>query len=328
MEEKIISNGISDYWYDSCYATKVNIFQTFYSSFQILFHFDSLNWVAIELLILVPIFFRLYGFGIQQKLTKFYNKTRLQLIYFLFYFSFVTLLCSILHIIFPREPACLTWNGKDIEPLRYDYESPSAIVMFSVILFLMFVSADFTEWLGATIIAGFFFLGTALSAILSGAQSISQVIISMAFGAWVFYLFNFLPPVCIPIFIVLIIVIGLSLLIPVLRLTDANRYAVADAATGIRAALLLIITLALYIQFALTSGSFNWFEVKWRGVTMLESNEDSMAVIPGILRVTEDQFGKRLNRDIIYSLVAFVLVLIASILCTLLINDYFLFNSA
>lgn len=322
-DDFIISNGIGDDWFNRCYATSTGFFQTFYSSLQFIFHFDSLNWVVIELLFITPIFFRLYGFGVQQKLTKFYNQARIQLITFLFYFSFITVLSCILQYLLPRSPACLKWDGLNLSPLRSDYSSPSVIIMLTAILFLMFFTPSQQRWSIITVTVFLFFLLATISSILCGCNSIYQALCSLCIGFWAFFIFNFLPLIFIPIFSAAIAIFALFLFIPVLfKGGDASD--ISCATTGMRAFFLLIVTMFLFFEYVYSIDHFDWFEIKWRGVKITPSQEDSVAIIPGVLKVTEeDRFGRKLKRDIISSAVAFIIVLCCNCMSVLLLKYTF-----
>ncbi|EAY20910.1 hypothetical protein TVAG_437360 [Trichomonas vaginalis G3] len=303
-----LTNGIGDDWFNKC-CESYTVFKAFYASFKMIFHFDSLNWIAIELLIIMPIFFRLYGFGIQQNLTRFYNKSRLQILNFLFFFSFITVFSILLQYLMPRSPACLIWDGNDLNPSRPDNGSPSVIIMLTTILFLMFLRADFKGWILVIIFAGFFFIMTTISSILSGSSSIFQALLSVCFGCWVFYVFNFLPPVFVPIVYLLISIAVVTIFGPeVVRYNKAASYL---AKSGIRSTFLLTVTVILYILNAKSIDGFKWFQIQWYDGLLTSSKDDSVAIIPTVLRVTdEDRFGRKLNKDIIYSVIAFVAVLI------------------
>ena len=321
---EITSNGIGDGWFDMCCAVPTTVFQTFFSSFQFIFHFDSLNWVVIELLIIMPIFFRLYGFGIQQKLTKFYNKARFQLITFLFYFSFITVFSCVLQYLLPRSPACQKWNGLDLEPLRTDYGSPSVIIMLSAILFLMFFTYSDNHWTAINICFLIFLLVITISAVLSGTNSIFQAFASLCIGFWFFFLFNFLPLIFLPASTLIIGIVALALFLPVIWGENYTSAELSCATNGVRAVLLLIVTCILFIEYAYSIDNFQWFQIKWRGVTITNGNEDSVAVIPGVLKFTdEDRFGKKLIKDIIWSIILFFVVLICNCLSVSLLKYNF-----
>jgi len=317
-----LTNGISDEWYNACHASSYSIFQTIYSSFSLLFHFDSLNWVVLELLILLPVFFRLYGFGIQQKLTKFYNKVRLQLITFLFYFSFTTVLSCIIHFLLPQNAACAKWDGVSLTPFRSDFMSPSSLLILVTLFFLMFFDSEFGYGLIVSSLFGIFFIGATVSSILCGSASILQATISISIGAWFYFMFSFLPLICMPIFIAGAFLISLYLFVPILVSPNSSDYFLRYCALpGVRASILLLFSMFLIIQFASSYDDFKWTKLNWEGLKTYGSHEDSVAMIPGIIRIfDEDVFGKRLLRDIIFSSIAFIAVLMSNVASNQLFN--------
>lgn len=318
-----ISNGIADNWFNRCCAINTSVFNSFFITFKLIFHFDSLNWIAIELLIIIPIFFRLYGFGIQQKLTKFYNKARLQILNFLFYFSLITVISALLQFLMPRNPACLQWDGANLVPLRNDFGSPSIIIMLTTILFLMFLKADFTGWKIVIIVVGFFWFFTTTSSVLSGCSSIFQALLSVCFGSWIFFTFNFLPPIFVIISYVVIATLAFTYFIPevvkafkeslrgIPELHDAyKRYLLNISTMGIRSTVLLTIIIILFILNARSIDGFKWFEMQWYEGLLTRAKDDSIAIIPQVMKITEeDKFDKKITKDIIFSLIAFVAVL-------------------
>ena len=322
INKESLSNGIGDEWYNKCLASSNPLFKIIYSSFSILFHFDSLNWIVLELLILLPVFFRLYGFGIQQKLTKFYNKVRLQLIKFLFYFSLSSVLSCILHFLIPRPPSCVKWDGIKFSPFESEFTSPSSLIILIIIFFLMFLHSDFVYGFKITFLFGFFFISATISSILSGSSSINQTIFSIAIGSWVYFLCSFLPLISIPIIILFISILSFYFFLPILFSINPSEYFLRQCALpGIRASLLLLISVFLFFQYAHSFNDFKWTQLNWNALQIFGSNEDSVAIIPGILRITEeDSFGKKLNQDIIASTIAFIAVLISNIISQQLFN--------
>lgn len=315
MNEPIITNGVSDNWFDSCHATASNFFRPIYSSFQLLFHFDSMNWIILELLLLLPVFFRLYGFGVQQKLSKFYTEARSQLIHFMFLFSLASVICPILQLFLPRSAGCITWDGLNYTPLRNgNYQSPSYdIVLITILLFLL-ISVEIGTWYIASTIAVFFFIAILLSSILSGSQTVSQALFSVAVASWLFFSFRFLPPIARPIAGITVFLFGfVYFIIEIVKLGRDDILVQACAVPGIRGCLLMVVNMALFFRYVFSQDNYNWFALSWHQSGESSSGSNIRAIIPGVIMVgSGDMFGKRLIKDIIDSSVAFIVVLICN----------------
>ena len=315
MDEQIITNGICYNWFDGCLACKPSIFQPIFSSYQFIFHFDGLLCIITELLVLLPTFFRFYGFGVQQKLAKFYNNSRYQLIIFLFLFSLSAVLCSDFQIFLPQPPACVTWDGLNYEPIRPNYLSPSlTIVLITIIICFIFTISIFTSaiWLIYIVILTFIYLFAIISAILSGTQTINQVLLSMALGFWLFYLYRFLPPIFIPVSSTLFLVCSMILFI--YEIIDKGRkddFVKLTVVHGLRGCILLIFSIYLLIRHSKSNSNFNWFKISWSKGYNPDGTTIGGAVVPSVVDVgTGDLFGNRLKKDMIDSFLLFVAVLL------------------
>ena len=317
---KVVTNGISDGFFDSCLARSPNVFQPIFSSFRLLFTFDSLNWILVELLLLLPIFFRLYGFGIQQKLTKFYNTTRNYLIHIMYLFGISTVTCSGLQLLFESRPACVVWDGTNYQHFVDSYVAPSLDLVVITILMCILSTVLLGMWHNTKasmfevvfyVIAVLFYVIVFSSTFLSGTITINQAIFSVALGVWLFFLFRILPPVFVPLFSILLICISLGFFISIIisqgRFADCVRLSVVP---GIRGCLLLAVHMGLYLRYVSAQDNFTWFRASWMEETGANSDE-CIAVIPGIVNVANvDVFGKRLKKDIFDSAIAFIAVLV------------------
>ena len=308
---KVFTNGISDSWQSSCQLHFSFFFQPIYSSFQLLFHFDSLNWVLLELLIILPLFFRLYGFGIQQKLSKFYGEVRNQLLNFMYLFATSVVVCSILQLLLPQPPVCATWDGVNYLPLRKLYMTPSTDIVVLSMLSCIFAFAQISIWRKASIAMAGFFVFLFLSAIFSGSSTVCQAIFSASIGIWLFFTFRFLPHISMPIFAGLLIICGGTYFgIYIGKNGVDNDLVFSSAIPGLRGCLQLAVNLCLYLRFALRNDDFNWFEVKWGNRNDSDSTSEGGAVIPNVLTGGEsDAFGKVLRTDVFDSVIAFLVVL-------------------
>jgi hypothetical protein len=312
------TSGISDSWFDSCLAVDSTVFSSIFSAFQLLFHFDSLNFILVELLLLLPVFFRLYGFGVQQKLTKFYDETRSQLIRFMYLFGLSTVLCSTLQLLLRQSPACISWDGVNYLPLHTKYASPNLDIAVIAILMCILISVTLGIGSLASIVAFLFFAGVFVAAILSGTATVNQALLSSSLGAWLFFTFRFLPPIFVPACAALVSVPSLAYAIVfIVEEGKESEIVAASVVPAIRGCLLLIVNIALYLRFVRVQEDFQWTRVVWdRGDV---SSSGSGAVIPDVVTGTGDSFGKKLTRDIFDSGIAFIAVLA----CNQFVAQYF-----
>lgn len=329
---EVLTNGISDGFFDSCQARSANVFQPLFASFRLLFNFDPLNWILVELLLLLPIFFRLYGFGIQQKLTRFYNTMRNHLIHIMYLFGISTVTCSGLQLLFQSRPACVVWDGVNYKDFVDLYVAPSLDLVVITILVCILSTVLFRMWHSsrATLFQVIFYAIVVLmyiivfaSTFLSGTITINQAIFSVALGVWLFFLFQFLPPVFVPVLSLVLLCISMVFFIIKVRssgrFSDSVRLCVVP---GIRGCLVLAVHMGLYLRYVWEQDSFNWFRASWMEETGDDSSEIK-AVIPGVVMVQNaDVFGNRLKRDIRDSAIAFVAVLA----CNMFVTRYFKFT--
>ena len=313
MDEPILTNGICDNWFDGCLACKPTIFQPIFSSYQFIFHFDGLLCIVTELLVLLPTFFRFYGFGVQQKLAKFYNNSRYQLIIFLFLFSLSAVLCSDFQIFLPQPPGCVTWDGLNYEPFRPNYLSPSlTIVLITIIICFIFTLPILVSAIWFIYVSILFYLFAIISAILSGTQTINQTLLSMAFGFWLFYLYRFLPPIFIPVSSTLFLIFSFILFIyEIVEKGRDNDFVKLTIVHGLRGCILLIFSIYLLIRHSKSTSNFNWFKINWSKGYDPDGTTIGGAVVPSVVDVgTGDLFGNRLKKDMIDSFLLFFAVLL------------------
>jgi hypothetical protein len=314
------TSGLSDAWFDRCQAVGSEAFHLIFSAFQLLFHFDTLNFILGELLLLLPVFFRLYGFGVQQKLTRFYNETRAQLLRFMYLFAISTVLCSILQLLLCQTPACMTWDGINYSPLRLTYSSPNLDIVVITILACILITVTIKVLSVASVVAGLFFIGVFVSAVLSGNVTIDQALLSSGIGSWLFFTFRFLPPLFVPLAAVVLAVPSLGYY-AMWILEEGNDAVVVSASVvpGIRGCLLLAVNVFLYFRFVRRQENFKWRGVNWDRGRASSSDSSVVAVIPDVIPSGGDMFGTRLKWDIIDGIIAFVFVLA----CNQFVAQYF-----
>ena len=308
----IIRNGISDSWLCKCSVGAREVFGPFYSSFSLLFNFDAVNWFVFELLLLLPIFFRLYGFGLQYKLTNFYNETRRQLIQFQFLFGLSATLCTILQIYIPQAPACVEWDGLNYTPLCSNYVSPSIPIVLVTILLFTISSIKSNKRIFTIIGSSIILIFLIISSILSGTTSISQAILSFVVGTFFISIYRFLPPIFVPFSSIISIILGLVVFIIDLKKIDLESSQAQNSdIPGICSCYLLCTNLYLFFRFVSYQNNYGWFTTHWVKVDASSSGSLATAVIPGVVDTKNvDEFGQRLSRDIIDGAICFLALLI------------------
>lgn len=307
----VFTNGISDNWRSACQLHLSWFFQPIYSSFQLLFHFDSLNWILLELLIILSLFFRLYGFGVQQKLSKFYGEVRNQLLSFMYLFASGIVVCGVLQLMLPQPPVCAAWDGVEYAPLRAQYMTPSADIVVLSMLSCLFAFAQVSVWRKASVVICAFFVFLFLSAIFSGSSTVCQALLSASIGAWLYFAFRFLPHIAVPIIGgMLILGGGTYFAVWIAKKGVKNNLVISSAIPGLRGCMQLAVNMCLYLRFALRNPNFNWFGFRWESRNNSDDGSDGGAVIPNVLTGGEsDAFGKLLRTDVIDGAIAFLVVL-------------------
>lgn len=313
MMDKIVTNGMSDNWFDACLSYQNEFFSPIYSSFQFLFHFDGLVCIITELLVLLPAFFRFYGFGIQQKLARFYNNARYQLIIFLYLFSLSVVICSDLQIVLLQPPACATWDGLNYQPFVEKYQSPSfTIVLTTIFICFLFSLPLFisTIWYLFSALLIFFYIFLLLSSILSGSATINQAIFGVSLGCWLFFTHRFFPPILVPIISFTASFMSLIfLIIKVCQFGVDNTFVTLSVVPGIRGCCLLVLCGFLFLRLVKSGLGFSIFTVQWSR-RVLNDESSCEAVVPTVIGGHGDVFGNRLKYDIRDGIIAFVSVLI------------------
>lgn len=317
-------NANSDNWYDRCLKMDGRVLQAIAQAFNRIFQFDCIVTVVYLILIIFPILFKIYGFGVQQRLRNFYDSSRLVFIEFLFLCSFSVDLCTIIHLCIKQPMPCITWNGRDLDPFSHSSRTPSHELIITFILCIGVWSLKIGIPLVRRTICITIVILECVSNVLSGYASISQALISLAFGFWVTFLFNFLPPVGIPI-------IGFVALVSSCCLFGVNfskySWETSLIKTSLhlcaRGAISLFISCLLQLRFGFAREEFDWQKVSW-GPGWGKGNEGSSddVVVPSMIKENaRDDFGNVLKIDLIDSIVAFVLFLIGNAALNFNSND-------
>jgi hypothetical protein len=317
-------NAVSDNWFDRCMKTDNRLLAAIVQAFSRVFQFDCIVTIIYLILIIFPILFKIYGFGIQQRLRNFYNSSRLIIIEFLFLFSFSVDLCTIIHLCIQQPMPCVIWNGRDLSPLTHSSRTPNHELIVVFILCIGVWSLKIGIPLVRRTICVAIVLLECVAAVLSGYSSISQALISLTFGVWIIFLFNFLPPVGIPVigsvaFVSSCVLFGVTF--------PKYQWSTALIKTSLhlcaRGAISLFISCILLLRFGFAREEFDWHKVSW-GLGWKNNKEGSSddVVIPSMIRESfKDDFGSVLKTDLIVSIIAFILFLICNTLLNLNLGD-------
>lgn len=305
----LIANGIGDDPFNRCLAVGTSVFGPMFSVVEIILHSDMINWLLIELIILFPLFFRLYGFGFQNKITEFYFNTRQQLIIAMSTISLATVLCSMLQFYCPQPSACVYWNGLSYEPYKVPVLNPNNNIVCGTLLACTLVVLGKKSWLLRGLICFLVTFFIYLASLLCGAVSLNQCISSISLGVWLFFFFRILSP-----FFALVVnfIFAIAGFVIFIIPNVGADYAYKETIVGIRGCLLLVLLSGLYIRFCMRQPDFKWFKLNINTGPRQEGIDMDGALIPRVRKAAEmDTLGSRLTRDIIEGAIAFLLVIIA-----------------
>jgi hypothetical protein len=169
-------------------------------------------------------------------------------------------------------------------------------------------------------VAGLFFVGVFVSAVLSGNATIGDALMSSAIGSWLFFTFRFLPPILVPLCAAVLAVPSLAYYaLWTIEEGKAAPVVYASVVPGIRGCLLLAVNVVLYFRFVRRQDDFRWRGVNWDRTRASSGDGPMIAVIPDVIKGGGDTFGTRLRWDIIDGIIAFVVVLA----CNQFVGQYF-----
>ncbi|EAY02890.1 hypothetical protein TVAG_168920 [Trichomonas vaginalis G3] len=315
MNGAIPMNGVSDSLFDCCLQNDNKIVQAISLAFDRMFQFDCVLTVDYLILIIFPILFKIYGFGVQQRLRNFYDTARLIFIEFIFLCSFSVSLTTIIHLFIKQPMACVTWDGRTIAPAFNGSRSPNHEIIIIMILGLgvwfLKVGYDKVRKLITIVVIAV----ECVSTVFAGCASISQALISVAFGFWVVFLFKFIPPIGIPILGVFTIIISITLFIFTYKHYIWNALMLRQSMhLCVRGFISLVISICLELRFGFGREDFDWMKISWGSHWSNQSTEDDdEVVIPSMIKENiRDDFGKLLKNDLIDSVIAFIVFLLGN----------------
>lgn len=308
-------NAVSDHWFDQCFDISNNLMASVSNAFDRLFQYDCIVTVGFQILIIFPVLFKIYGFGVQQRLRKFYDTSRGLFISFLFLCSFSMAICTLIHLWIQQPMPCLIWDGRTLSPGNNSSRSPNEELIIILILARAIWSLKFGHSFFRKLTCITIVLLDYTAALLSGVSSISQIILSVSIGFWIMCLYELLPPIGIPISCVL----GILAMVTVFSLNYPRYGFQSDLICKslhycIKSTIVLAISCLLQLRFGFSRDSFDWFAVGW-GPRWKTNDSDSSddVIIPSMVREAPvSDFGKVLKFDLIDSLIAFILFLLGN----------------
>ena len=311
----LILNALTDNWFDCCMKMDWRVLPAIAQAFNRMFQFDCVITVDYLILIIFPILFKIYGFGVQQRLRNFYDSSRLVFIEFLFLCSFSVILSSIMHIWIQQPMPCITWDGRNVKIFEHSSRTPNP----EIIMIFILAWGVWSLKIGIPLIRKFIcvtiFLLECTASILSGYSSISQILISIVIGMWIVFLFNFLPPIGIPT-IGFASIIGAAIIFGISfpKFNWDTELIKSSFHLCIRGIISLLICCLLQLRFGFARDEFDWSKINW-GLGWGNPNEGSSddVVIPSMIRENvKDDFGKILKIDLTDSIIAFVVFLLGN----------------
>jgi len=305
-------SAISDNYYDSCLYDPGNSYFAIAESFRRFLHFDCIVTLILQLLIILSVLFKIYGFGMQQPLRIFYNKVRFGLIKMLSLFSFAAGFCAICNLWFDIQPACLKWDQTQIYTFSRSWRTPNIDNIVTLILSLSFFSMKMNWFTG--ILVSMFIIVDCFSSLKIGAVTINGLIITEFLGVWIFCLFEFLPTIAIPLLNLIIIICNIVLFVPKSGLYQAKINTAMDSLhLALRGPFVIIISQILLLGHAKNQDDFDWFDSDGFSLSNQDSDDIFKAEIPRMqTKIRTHDFGEILKRDLYYSSIGFLAFLIGN----------------
>jgi len=301
-------NSISDHWFDCCLYSPNPIFDAISLALNRIFQYDCIVTVVFLILIIFPILFKIYGFGLQQRLRDFYDSSRIVFINFLFLCSFSMAISTIVHLWIQQPMPCITWDGRSISPSKNGSRTPNEEIIVLLILVESIWSLKIGMAFLCKIISILLFGTHCYSSIISGYSSISQVCVSISLGLWIIFLIKFLPPIGLPIFgffatagvggLFFVLFPKYKWDLPIIR---------ESLQICLRSSIVLIASCILLIRFANARREFKWMRLSWGfgwGATTADVMDE--VIVPSMIKEAPlDDFGNILTTDLIDGCVCF-----------------------
>lgn len=324
----IIFNGISDSWTDRCYYVDSTFIDAVASAFNHLFRYDCFFFIEFLTLIIFPIFFKIYGSGLQQRLRLFYDHSRLIFINLAILCCLTLSISTIMHLLVHQSPPCAIWDGKNIIPFRSSSKTPHESLILIFLIFEFSLTIDIELKLFFIISSSLFTFLYILILLLSGNTSFSQILISIFVATWIFALHKFNPPI-VKVFLsfTMAIITLIFFAITYSKLNWLNVFNHEAFHNSFRASFGLIASNLLFIHFSKQRKHFNWLKTNWvLNKHLWVNGESNDAIIPSTSSESQkDDFGNLLTYDLIGGIFGFILYLTGDLILYYLDRHFFIY---
>ncbi|EAY22215.1 hypothetical protein TVAG_093890 [Trichomonas vaginalis G3] len=307
-------SAISDKWYDVCHTKARGGMIGITETYRRTIHYDAIVTIIAIILIILPMLFKIYGFGLQTQLRNFYNRLVLNFCFYENLIGLGALVCSIFHIYINQQPACLRWDKNKTYFLRGQFRSPSPDLVTMTILASAIISYTPKFKIARYSIATIILVLDIFAQIYGGLSSYAGAVSSVALEFWVICFSKFVPPCTFTAFNIVVIILALSAVIySSIKFeydADNNRDSHYLAIRGMLAA---IMAQVFYVNYGLSREDFNWMGSDWTE-ELEENDSDSGAEIPKMDTGAKTvDFGKVLNGDLYCGCIDFIIFLSGNI---------------
>lgn len=302
MDKRYYLHGISDGWFDACLYRGSMFSDAVCETFRRICHFDTLFTVSLEAMIILSVLFRIYGFGLQQKLRDFYNNLRFLFLKFAIILSLGAAVTAACHLTLKQQPACVQWANAGIMSIANTWRTPDNDLLVVIIICSTMAKAKIANiWIRSSA-AVLLILTYSVCSVCSGYAAISQVLITWSIGAWLILFVGFIPPAAVPGLQAFVILVDAILFGVNYRIYKWDYIMRSTMHLAVRGILTVAISMYLFIRYAMTRKHFQWLNVKW-GEKWRDHDDSSGddAIIP---RMADQnwvaiEFGTMLKRDMI-----------------------------
>lgn len=307
-------SAISDDKWNGCLYKPSEFIKTVAETYRRTVHFDSIVTIFCIILIIMPMLFKIYRFGIQTQLRAFYNRLYLNFSHYLTTIGLMTELASLVHLFINQQPACIRWENGQLKYNTGSLRVPHLDLLLACLLAEALISYK-TRMIIMRFVVGFLFVALdVVGMILNGCTSVCGALSSVFFALWVICYTKFMPP------IVLSGTCGVVTLISLITLFVVKGqypdgfgfYNLKDTYfICLRGIFVTVISQIMYIQYGITRDDFKWIGAKWtEELGNDESDSGNVAEIPRMDVGTKSvDFGKTLSRDLSFGILSFGLFL-------------------
>ena len=176
---------IDDDWWNVCRADDIPFFTALAETFRRTIHYDTVSTVLCIILLVLPMLFKIYGFGVQTQLRAFYNRLYSNFNSYQIIFGLGAELISLFHIFINQQPACIKW---DKTSFSFSVSNPRVpnLDLFIVCILAEALIIYRMKMLPMRILVGLLIIiMCSVSMMLIGAFSISGAITTISFSFWV-----------------------------------------------------------------------------------------------------------------------------------------------